>query len=130
MRCMADYVTGMITDWKWERPNLDVSPLEVTSRILRAAQLLRTRLDEVTSDFGLSHKGDLDVLAGDLLLGLTLKSDSMEFESDQQLVRVESILALRAVLDPLATLDGSECDCWLLRDGKIVTTKIAVRRHY
>lgn len=59
---MADYVAGLISDWQRERPNLDTSPMEVTNRILRTAQLLQARLDEIASDHGLSHKGDLDVL--------------------------------------------------------------------
>ncbi len=34
----------------------------MVGRILRAAQLIQTRLDQVAATHGLSHKGDLDVL--------------------------------------------------------------------
>lgn len=52
----------MVGSWRASRPDLDVTPLLVTGRILRAARLIQKRLDEVASRHGLSHKGDLDVL--------------------------------------------------------------------
>lgn len=59
---MADYVSGLITDWNRERPELDTSSMEVINRVLRASQILQDRLDAVAALHGLSHKGDLDVL--------------------------------------------------------------------
>jgi DNA-binding MarR family transcriptional regulator len=59
---MADYVSGLILDWARERPRLDTAPMGVVNRLLRAGQLLQTRLDGVAAVYGLSHKGDLDVL--------------------------------------------------------------------
>lgn len=59
---MTDYVSGLIDDWGRERPDLDTSPMQVVNRLLRAGQLLQTRLDAVAASYGLSHKGDLDVL--------------------------------------------------------------------
>lgn len=60
---MNDHVHEILSDWNRERPDLDTSSLEVVARILRAAHLLRRRLDEEASRYGLSHKGDLDALS-------------------------------------------------------------------
>lgn len=59
---MEDRVDNIIHDWHQRRTGLDFSPLEVVSRILRAAHYLQARLDEVAAAYGLSHTGDLDVL--------------------------------------------------------------------
>ena len=59
---MTDYVSGLIADWARERPGLNTAPMEVVNRLLRAGQLLQARLDAVAAAYGLSHKGDLDVL--------------------------------------------------------------------
>ncbi len=60
---MDDYVTDAIADWAQERPTLDTSPMALISRILRAAEIIQSRLDAVAAEHGLSHKGDMDVLA-------------------------------------------------------------------
>lgn len=60
---MADYVAETVIDWRSQRPDLDTSPLEVVTRILRAAHLLQARLDALAASHGLSRKGDLDVLS-------------------------------------------------------------------
>jgi DNA-binding MarR family transcriptional regulator len=59
---MGDLVDDTIRDWRSRRPDLDFSPLEVVSRLLRAAHYLQARLDDVAAAYGLSHTGDLDVL--------------------------------------------------------------------
>lgn len=59
---MDDRVDNIIREWRQRRPDLDFSPLEVVSRVLRAAHYLQARLDEVAAAYGLSHTGDLDVL--------------------------------------------------------------------
>jgi len=59
---MEDRVDRIIEEWRQRRPDLDFSPLEVVSRILRAAHFLQARLDEIASAYGLSHTGDLEVL--------------------------------------------------------------------
>jgi DNA-binding MarR family transcriptional regulator len=59
---MSDYVTGLVADWARERPELDTSSMEVVGRLLRVGQILQHRLDAVAARYGLSHKGDLDVL--------------------------------------------------------------------
>ena len=60
---MSDYMTAAIKAWADERPDLDASPMAVTGRLLRAARIIEPRLDAVAETIGLSHKGDLDVLA-------------------------------------------------------------------
>jgi len=59
---MDDRVDNIIREWRRRRPDLDFSPLEVVSRLLRAAHFLQVRLDEIAAAYGLSHTGDLDVL--------------------------------------------------------------------
>ena len=59
---MDDRVDNIIREWRQHRPDLDYSPLEVVSRVLRAAHYLQVRLDEIAAAYGLSHTGDLDVL--------------------------------------------------------------------
>jgi len=59
---MADRVDNIIREWQHRRPDVDFSPLEVVSRVLRAAHYLQARLDGVAATYGLSHTGDLDVL--------------------------------------------------------------------
>jgi DNA-binding MarR family transcriptional regulator len=60
---MPDFVSEVITSWSRVRPELDTSSVAVVTRILRAAQLLQSRLDATLAASGeLSHKGDLDTL--------------------------------------------------------------------
>ena len=59
---MRDLVDEIVDGWRQRRPELDFSPLEVVSRVLRAAHHLQARLDKVAAAYGLSHTGDLDVL--------------------------------------------------------------------
>lgn len=59
---MEDRVDRIIEEWRRRRPDLDFSPLEVVSRIVRAAHFLQDRLDEIAAAYGLSHTGDLEVL--------------------------------------------------------------------
>ena len=57
-----DRVDEVIGEWRARRPDIDFSPVEVVSRILRAAHFLQARLDEIAAAYGLSHTGDLEVL--------------------------------------------------------------------
>lgn len=59
---MPDYVDAVASDLSDLHPELDVSPIEVVARILRAAQVIQSRLDSVVATDRLSHKGDLDTL--------------------------------------------------------------------
>lgn len=58
----VDHVDVILREWHASRPDMDFSALEVVARVLRAAHHLQTRLDRVAATYGLSHRGDLDVL--------------------------------------------------------------------
>ena len=61
---MTDFMSEVISSWSRVRPELELGPVAVVARILRAAQLLQTHLDATAAASGdLSHKGDLDTLA-------------------------------------------------------------------
>lgn len=57
-----DRVDRVIEEWRNRRPDLDFSPLEIVSRVLRAAHYLQANLDGIAAAYGLSHTGDLEVL--------------------------------------------------------------------
>lgn len=59
---LDDWVGNIIGEWRERRPDLDYSPFEVVSRVLRAAHHLQAKTDGVAAAYGLSHTGDLDVL--------------------------------------------------------------------
>lgn len=58
----GDRLGLMLDRWRASSPDLDFSPLEVTTRVLRAAHLIQTRLDRIAAAYGLSHRGDLETL--------------------------------------------------------------------
>ncbi len=60
---MEDRVDSIIREWHQRRPDLDFSPLEVVGRVIRASHFLQAILDDIAEAYGLSHTGDLDVLA-------------------------------------------------------------------
>ncbi len=57
-----DHVDGIITEWRRERPDLDVSPIGVIGRLHRLALALTEQLSIVYREYGLSE-GEFDVLA-------------------------------------------------------------------
>jgi DNA-binding MarR family transcriptional regulator len=57
-----DRVDRVVEEWRKRRPDLDFSPLEVVTRVLRAAHFLQANLDRIAAAYGLSHTGDLEVL--------------------------------------------------------------------
>ncbi len=57
-----DHVDGIITEWRRERPDLDVSPIGVIGRLHRLALALTEQLSIVYREHGLSE-GEFDVLA-------------------------------------------------------------------
>jgi DNA-binding MarR family transcriptional regulator len=92
---MTDRLDRTLERWKTSRPDLDFSPLEVGTRLLRASHFLQARLDRIAAAYGLSQQGDLEVLteldlagplapsklAEDLLLtsgGMTLRLNRLE----------------------------------------------------
>jgi DNA-binding MarR family transcriptional regulator len=60
---MVDRADVILEEWRERRPDLDFSSFEVVTRVLRAAHYFQVRLDRVAAAYGLSHRGDLDVLA-------------------------------------------------------------------
>jgi S1-C subfamily serine protease len=67
----------------------------------------------------------LDVEPGDLLLGAMAVVRTVDSEH-AQLVRFEDVGALQEFVEPLATKEGGEAECWLLRDGKPIRARILV----
>lgn len=57
-----DHVGRILTQWRRERPDLDVSPLGVIGRLHRLAEALNSELRALFAQAGLSD-GDFDVLA-------------------------------------------------------------------
>jgi DNA-binding MarR family transcriptional regulator len=57
-----DHVSGIITEWRRERPDLDVSPIGVIGRLHRLALALTEQLAIVYREHGLCE-GEFDVLA-------------------------------------------------------------------
>jgi len=57
-----DEVDGLVAAWRRERPDLDVSPLEVLSRVTRLARHLDRARGQAFSDHGL-ETWEFDVLA-------------------------------------------------------------------
>jgi DNA-binding MarR family transcriptional regulator len=59
---MADEVDAIAAAWLAERPDLDVAPIHILSRIARLAQLLESRRAEAFAQHGLASH-EFDVLA-------------------------------------------------------------------
>ena len=75
---VTDRLDAMLTRWQTSRPGFDFSPLEVSNRVLRAAHLIQTRLDDIAAAYGLSHRGDLETLTELELVGPLRPSDLAE----------------------------------------------------
>jgi DNA-binding MarR family transcriptional regulator len=60
---VTDRVDKIINEWRDHRAHLDPSALAVVSRVLRASHHLQATLDRIAAAYGLSHQGDLEVLA-------------------------------------------------------------------
>ncbi len=59
---MPDQVDRLVTAWRRERPDVDVEPLEVLSRVVRLARHLAIARREAFAELGLDQ-GQFDVLA-------------------------------------------------------------------
>lgn len=59
---MADPVTAVIEQWRHERPDLDVTPLEVVARIMRLARLWDKEIKDFLAGHGL-EPGEFDMLS-------------------------------------------------------------------
>jgi DNA-binding MarR family transcriptional regulator len=58
-----DYTDRVLEEWYTVRPDLDVSPAAVVTRVLRLARYIEAELDDVVASHGLGRKGDFDTLA-------------------------------------------------------------------
>ena len=58
----VDSVSRIIEQWRSERPDLDLSALEVIGRLSKLASMVQVKLDAVFADFGLQG-WEFDVLA-------------------------------------------------------------------
>jgi DNA-binding MarR family transcriptional regulator len=58
----ADPVGRIIDQWRRERPDLDLAPMEVIARISRVARVLERHVEEIFAVYGLA-RGGFDVLA-------------------------------------------------------------------
>lgn len=74
----TDRLDHTLSKWKASRPDVDFSPLEVGTRVLRAAHLIQTRLDDIAGAYGLSHQGDLETLTELDLVGPLTPSELAE----------------------------------------------------
>jgi DNA-binding MarR family transcriptional regulator len=74
----TDRLDHILETWRTSRPDIDFSPLEVGSRVLRAAHFLQARLDRIAAAYGLSHQGDLEVLTELDLIGPLTPSELAE----------------------------------------------------
>lgn len=97
---MTDRLDEMITRWQTARPDLDFSPLEVGNRVLRAAHLIQSRLDDIAAAYGLSHRGDLETLTELDLVGPLSPSELAEdllLTSGGMTVRLNRLQAARLI---------------------------------
>jgi DNA-binding MarR family transcriptional regulator len=97
---MKDYVQAMIAEWNAERPDVDVTALEVVGRLLRAGKIVEARLDALAASVGLSHKGDLDVLT-------VLRRSGPPYEQSPSLLARSVQLTTGGMTNRLDRLEGS-----------------------
>ena len=81
----------------------------------------------VVRAYPIDRKHDLEVLPDDILLGMNVVTRTIQLNLTE-LVRFESTADLYDGLAPRATKEGEWCECWLLRNGEIITTKVFARR--
>jgi len=68
-----------------------------------------------------------DVKPGDLFLGVTLKIRTADLERTE-LLRFETLADVSGIFDQTVSREGFVHTCWLLRDGKVLTTRLRVTR--
>ena len=81
----------------------------------------------VVRAYSIDDDHDLEVLPDDLVLGMNVVTRTITGEQNE-LVRFENITQLHDALAPRATKEGEWCECWLLRDGVVITTKVFAKR--
>lgn len=118
---MSDRSDHILERWKKSRPDLDFSALEVVTRVLRAAHFLQSRLDSNAASYGLSHRGDLEVLAELDLVGPLTPSelaDILLLTSGGMTVRLNRLQKLGLIERQPNPLDGRGVLIHLTKAGK------------
>ena len=62
MKIPSDHVDVVVEQWERERPELDLTPVEVVARVGRAARLLDDGMERLFAEYGLT-RASWDVLA-------------------------------------------------------------------
>jgi DNA-binding MarR family transcriptional regulator len=120
---MTDRLDRILARWKTSRPDLDFSPLEIGTRVLRAAHFIQARLDRIAAAYGLSHQGDLEVLTELDLVGPLTPSELAEdllLTSGGMTVRLNRLQAARLIERQPNPLDGRGVLIHLTPAGKDV----------
>jgi DNA-binding MarR family transcriptional regulator len=108
---MEDEVDGLIAAWRRERPDLDVTPLQILSRISRLADLVDERRSQAFVEHGLqAHEFDVlaalrrsgppfELTAGELSAATYVTSGTMTS-------RLDRLVARRLVVRRADAVDG------------------------
>ncbi len=95
-----DTVDQLVTEWKQERPELDVDAMQVVGRIIKLGKVLEKRASSVLKESGI-HYTDLDVLA-------TIRRSGKPYQLAPKQI-MDSVLltsgAMTALLDRLTKLE-------------------------
>ncbi|WP_083544004.1 MarR family winged helix-turn-helix transcriptional regulator [Moritella sp. JT01] len=95
-----DTVDRLVTEWKLERPDLDVDAMQVVGRIIKLGKVLEKRASSVLKDSDI-HYTDLDVLA-------TIRRSGKPYQLAPKQI-MDSVLltsgAMTALLDRLTKLE-------------------------
>lgn len=95
-----DTVDRLVTEWKQERPELDVDAMQVVGRIIKLGKVLEKRASSVLKESGI-HYTDLDVLA-------TIRRSGKPYQLAPKQI-MDSVLltsgAMTALLDRLTKLE-------------------------
>lgn len=59
---MSDVIDVVLEQWRRERPDLDLSPMEVFGRLARLTRVVESAVDQVFARHGL-RQGEFDVLS-------------------------------------------------------------------
>ncbi|HEX2420421.1 MAG TPA: MarR family transcriptional regulator [Acidimicrobiia bacterium] len=117
---MADRFDYILQRWKTPRPRSDFTPYAVVSRVLRAAHFLQSRLDRIAASYGLSHRGDLEVLTELELVGPLTPSELAEtllLTTGGMTVRLNRLQALSLVERQPHPRDGRGVLVRLTKEG-------------
>jgi len=95
-----DVIDNLVSDWNQERPELDVSAMQIVGRILKLGKILERRAGQALKESGIYYT-DLDVLA-------TLRRSGQPYElTPKQLMKSVLITsgAMTALLERLTKLE-------------------------